>query len=126
MKLRFFDVIAIIFSLAVFLAFTAYGRAQRGEEGYVIIEDSQSRYVYPLSEDRSVTLHGPVGQTIIRIENGEAFFLDSDCDDKLCVQMGHIHRAGDWSACLPNQVFVYTGGKGEGKGDDKEVDAGVY
>ncbi|MDC7240205.1 MAG: NusG domain II-containing protein [Spirochaetales bacterium] len=122
MKLRFFDILALIFSLAVFLGFTAFGRSLNQDDGYVIIEDSQSQYLYPLSIDQMVTLHGPVGDSVVEIKDGEAHFHSSDCADGLCVQMAPIRRGGDWAACLPNQVFIYIGGFD----DDKEVDAGVY
>ncbi len=122
MKLRFFDIVALVFSLAVFLGFTAYGRSLSQDDGYVIIEDSTSQYIYPLSDHRKVTLKGPVGDTVVEIDNGEAHFHSSDCADGLCVQMAPIRRGGDWAACLPNQVFIYIGGFE----DDKEVDAGVY
>jgi hypothetical protein len=121
-KLRLFDILAIVFSLAVFLAFTLYGNRMSQEEGYVIIEDEAGQSIYPLEEDRVIDLEGPVGETVIVIEDGHARFESSDCDDNLCVQMGEIHRAGEWAACLPNKIFMYTGGKGE----DQEVDAGVY
>jgi len=121
-KLRLFDVVALIFSLAVFLTFTLYGRSITRDEGYIIVEDQQGQSIYPLSEDREIHLHGPVGESVIAVENGKARFKSSDCDDKLCVQMGEIHQAGEWSACLPNKIFLYTGGNQS----DVEVDAGVY
>ncbi|MDA3955962.1 NusG domain II-containing protein [Oceanispirochaeta sp.] len=122
MKLRFFDILALVFSLAVFLLFTLYGRSISQEEGYIIIEDVQGKSIYPLTEDRELHLKGPVGKTILSIQDGQARFVFSDCRDQLCVQMGEIHRGGEWAACLPNKIFMFTGGKGE----DQEVDAGVY
>ncbi|MDC7233229.1 MAG: NusG domain II-containing protein [Spirochaetales bacterium] len=122
MKLRIFDVIALIFSLGVFLLFTIYGRSVNQDEGYVIIETEDDQLIYPLSEDRDIRVEGPVGESLIRIDHGTARFESSDCDDDLCVHMGEIHGAGEWAACLPNRVFLYTGGNE----DDREVDAGVY
>ncbi len=122
MKIRPYDVLAIILSLAVFLGFTAYGMKFREETGYLLIEDSESQYLYPLSEDRVITLTGPVGESVVEIHNGQARFTHSDCPDDLCVQMAPISEAGDWAACLPNQIFITTSG-GE---NSKEVDAGVY
>jgi len=117
-----FDVVALIFSLAVFLSFTLYGRSMTGDEGYIIIDDVNGHSIYPLSENREILLHGPVGESLIVIENGKARFKHSDCKDQLCVQMGEISRAGEWAACLPNKIFLYTGGKKA----DVGVDAGVY
>lgn len=106
----------------MFLSFTLYGRSVSGDEGYIVIDDQEGQSIYPLSEDREIHLHGPVGDSVIAIENGKARFISSDCDDKLCVQMGPVYRAGEWSACLPNKIFLYTGGKQA----DEKVDAGVY
>ena len=122
MKLRFFDIVALIFSLAVFLLFTAYGRSLNKDEGYVIIESSGDQLIYPLSQERSIILEGPIGESVILIEHGTARFSSSECDDDLCVQMGEIHGSGEWAACLPNRIFLYTGGNEE----DQGVDSGVY
>lgn len=122
MKLRFFDIVALIFSLSIFLLFTAYGRSLSKDEGYVIIETSGEKHIYPLSEDRSITIEGPAGESVIHIEHGAARFASSDCDDDLCVQMGKIQNSGEWAACLPNKIFLYTGGNE----DDEGVDSGVY
>lgn len=122
MKLRFFDIVALIFSLAVFLLFTAYGRSISKDEGYIIIETAEDRLIYPLSEDRRITVQGPVGESVVQIDHGAARFESSDCDDDLCVLMGTIHSSGEWAACLPNRIFLYTGGNE----DDEGVDSGVY
>jgi len=122
MKFRFFDIAALIFSLAVFLLFTVYGRSISKEEGYIIIETQEDQLIYPLSQDRSITLEGPVGESVILIDHGKARFESSDCDDDLCVQMGEIHSSGEWAACLPNRIFLYTGGNE----DEEGVDSGVY
>jgi len=122
MRIRLFDAVAIILSLTVFLLFSWYGVKRDGDTGYLVVEDNTGEYLYPLSEDRDILLEGPVGESLIRIENGRAGFAHSDCEDSLCVQMGTIGSAGEWAACLPNQIFIHTSGMPE----EQEVDAGVY
>ena len=122
MKILRYDLMAIVLSLSIFLLFTWFGLNRSGEAGSLFVEDSKGEYLYPLSEDRTIVFEGPVGESVIEIKDGEAHFLRSDCDDELCVQMGFISEPGEWAACLPNRVFIYT----DGEIENGEVDAGVY
>ena len=122
MKILRYDLLAILLSLSVFLLFTRFGLQRQGETGFLLIEDAQGESLYPLSEDRELVLWGPVGQSVVRIEEGKARFVSSDCPDDLCVHMGEIYRVGEWAACLPNRIFISTQG-GEAQ---REVDALVY
>ena len=75
---------------------------------------------------KEIPLNAPDGQTIevnntkIIVKNGEIYFAESDCKDKICVKTGHLTEAGDASACVPNRVSVYI------KGGDSEFDAVAY
>jgi len=71
-----------------------------------------------LEEERTVSLEGPVGETVVRIENGRAWVVHSDCPHKICMKMGRIDSAGETVWCIPNGVGIRI----EGRGDD-EVDA---
>jgi hypothetical protein len=106
MKIRVFDVLAIVFSSAVVAVSSLY--AYTGKDGVrqVRIEASGEEYIFPIDSDRTVEIEGPRGTTTVRIEGGRASVLDSPCPDKLCVLMGPIAEPGQWVACLPNRVFV--------------------
>lgn len=45
-------------------------------------------------------------------------FVSSDCPDKVCVHAGHMHRAGDTAACLPNGVLLKLAGAAADSGPD--------
>jgi hypothetical protein len=62
--------------------------------------------VYPLGADRTVTVSGPLGDTVVEIRGGQARVLSSPCAEKICVRSGAIARPGQWIACLPNRVFL--------------------
>ncbi len=100
------DWVVVAAAIAVSVAFTsaAADRAQQG--GFVEITAADETLLYPLSEDRQVTVDGPLGETHIEIRNGRAYVHDSPCRDKICITTGWLESAGDWSACLPNRVFV--------------------
>ena len=120
-KLKPFDWAAFILSLLLFLGFTVFGW-NRGEDiQYLLVEDQNGSALYPLSENRIITVEGPIGESVIEISNGEARFTHSDCPDELCVQSGPISEPGEWAACLPNEVIISTRG-----GESGEVDANVF
>ena len=120
-NLKIFDWVAFFLSLFLFLGFTFFGW-NRGEDTlYLLVEDQNGSALYPLSEDKTITVEGPVGESVIQISEGEARFIHSDCADELCVQSGAISGPGEWAACLPNEVIISTRG-----GDIREVDAHVF
>lgn len=77
----------------------------------VRVEAEGKEWIYPLDEDRTLDLHGPAGETIVRIEEDSVRVVKSDCKEQICVQTGSINRAGSWIACMPNRVFVSIRGK---------------
>ena len=110
MKLKAFDYIAISVSLLVVGGFSVCAYAGRATTGDVVIEASGVEWIYPLNVDRTESVKGPIGETIVVITGGKAFVSDSPCPDKLCVHMPAISQPGGWIACLPNRVFVRVRG----------------
>ena len=104
--MRFFDYCAFTVTvLAVILTSLAvYG----GPEGnsMVVIEAGGSTYVYSLAGSRLLEFEGPLGVTVVRIAQNSARVEESPCPDKLCIRMGVLTRNSEWSACLPNRVFL--------------------
>lgn len=64
---------------------------------------------YPLNRDRTLTVHGPLGDTIVRIEGGRARVVSSPCPYKRCVHMGSKGSEGGVIACVPNKVVISVG-----------------
>ena len=115
------DALAFLFSAAVLIgvSLTVYGR--NAEPRMVQITGRDAVLLYPLSQDRIVEVEGPLGKTLVRIKDATVKVIDSPCPDKLCIHMGEIQRAGNWIACLPNQVFVRIMGK-----EEESLDAQSY
>ena len=90
---------------AGFLLYTGENRAQR-----LVIETPSGKWIYPLTETRTVVIPGAIGATPIRIENNTAFISDSPCPNKTCVNTSALKKAGDWNACMPNKVFLHIEG----------------
>ena len=118
MKLRFVDYIAIALSLLVVGGFSLYAYTGRSTGGDVVVEASGQQWIYPLGVNRTESVKGPLGDTIVVIKDGKAFVEDSPCPDKLCVHMPAISKPGQWIACLPNRVFVRVRGSSAEQVDD--------
>jgi hypothetical protein len=100
------DIIAFLATvgLIVFLSLQIYG--DKEEEGFLYVHNGRQEWVYPLDEDQEIAIPGMIGDTIVKIEGGKARVLDSPCPDKICVHAFPLEHSGDWTACLPNQVFL--------------------
>jgi hypothetical protein len=88
----------------------------------VTVTSAEGEAVYALSEDQEIRVAGPLGETVIRIEDGMVRVIESPCRDKLCVLAGELSEPGDWTACLPNGVMVRVSGSSV----DGEVDETSY
>lgn len=84
----------------------------------VITADNQIFQEISLADAPEQTFE--VNHTKITVKDGEIFFSESDCKDKVCLKTGKLGNAGDSSACIPNKVSIYI------KGGTDEVDAVAY
>ncbi|MEL3906539.1 MAG: NusG domain II-containing protein [Treponema sp.] len=111
-RLRLFDylIFASIITVALWAGFFLY--AKDGTAKRLVIEAPGGKWIYPVSDTRTVTIPGLLGNTVIRIENGIVFITDSPCPNKTCMSAAVLKNAGDWNACLPNQVFLHLEGSG--------------
>jgi hypothetical protein len=103
---RFLDAVtlAVLSALVAVFASAVWGHGNRGAS--VQIVSAKATEVYPLDVDRTIPVDGPLGTTVVVIENGAARVVDSPCRDKTCMHMGRIDAAGGRIACIPNRVFV--------------------
>lgn len=91
----------LLVALAAFLAV----RLKAKPGGSVIIRvNGEITEEISLSEEGTYSLNG--GTNILRIQEKEAWLLEADCPDKLCVRQGKIRRAGEVITCLPNRLTV--------------------
>ncbi len=72
----------------------------------LIVYSLEGEWIYPLNSDTEFGVEGPLGVSHIKIQNGEALFESSPCDNQLCVLSHPISSNAHFSACLPNQVFI--------------------
>jgi hypothetical protein len=108
-----------VFVLAL-LAVAGFAAAVYGQDlspAMVRIECEGRSWVYPIDEDRQVSVEGPRGDTVVQIKDSLVRVKESPCPHKLCVSQGWQKHPGAWVACLPNRVIVSIEGEG-----DREID----
>lgn len=67
---------------------------------------------YALNEDRTVSIDGALGVTVIRIESGRARVVSDPGPRQYCVKQGWLTRPGEMALCAPNHVsLTLTGGQ---------------
>ena len=60
-----------------------------------------------------IKVHGPLGETIVEINDGTVRVLSSPCPMKICMKMGTRSHAGEIIVCVPNQVIIIIEGHGK-------------
>lgn len=115
------DVVALIVSILTVAAVSVFAFGDRSDPDAVSIETDDARFLYPLDQDRVVTVGGPIGDTLVEIRGNRARVIESPCRDKICILTGHLDATGAWTACLPNRVFVRIEGGIVGDGIDAQT-----
>jgi hypothetical protein len=105
------DIVVVLLALALtgFSAFVVYVKPRNTVR--VVINGSGREWVFPLDADETVTVPGPLGNTIVRIQDNQTWVESSPCTNQFCVAAGLVHQQGDWVACLPNNVFLMVEGQ---------------
>jgi hypothetical protein len=90
-------------------------------KGRVVLIEVEGRpvYVLPVDKDRTVSVEGPLGKTVVEIRNHKVRVTESPCHNKLCIKQGWIESGS--IICLPNRVVVIIGNHEDES--DKIVDA---
>ena len=108
--------------LAVFLGVAAGAvvmlRAKSLGAPVLVVNTPDGEYVYPLDKNRVLHMKGLLGESVVVIQDKSAFFKESPCPNKVCVQSGAVRHNNDWAACLPNQVIIHVEADGEKDGLD--------
>ena len=64
-----------------------------------------------LDQERTLDIHGPLGDSHIVIHQGQVRFERSPCSNQYCVHQGWLARAGQVAVCLPNRVSLELAGE---------------
>lgn len=82
-------------------------------ERVVVERGGKVVFTAPLATEHSVSLPGPLGETLVTIHDGRVCIDDSPCPLKVCMGMGEVSRTGELLACVPNDLLVRIEGAEE-------------
>ena len=66
----------------------------------------QPAVVYPIKDQRQITVAGDLGDSVVEIRDGRVRMISSPCNGKICILSGWHQHSGDNIVCLPNKVGV--------------------
>lgn len=95
--------IAVTLLAAVF--FTFWHSDGHGAEAVVLV-NGQRWARLNLFQNQELHVPGPLGNSHIRVFDGQVRFIDSPCPNKLCVHTGWLSQGGENATCLPNRVSI--------------------
>jgi hypothetical protein len=72
---------------------------------------TEQQWIYPLDGEATLHVPGPLGDTVVVVEEGGVRVISSPCPEKICIKTGKISKPGQWIACLPNRVFISIQGR---------------
>ncbi len=121
--LKFGDLLIFLLALAILilsygLINSGFGRSVSNKNLILKISASGGEWIYPLDKKMEIGVDGPLGTTIVNIDNGKAWISESPCKNKICIAAGVITTYNSWVACLPNKVLISI----SGSNIDNEVD----
>lgn len=102
----------IIYFLIPFLLFSIFYFSLDTNNKTLLVIDKNGEKEYSLFQKRVLVCEGKIGIVKIEIDNGRARVIESNCKDKLCIKKGWISNIGEYSICLPNEVFIIIKGRG--------------
>ncbi len=101
------DLVVLAFAalLLPWLYLTYWGGGGAGDR-VQIVDARGEAIVASLRETRTLTIAGPLGESVIEIRDGAARFIASPCRGKHCIHAGWQRDGGDVTACLPNRITL--------------------
>jgi len=101
------DVVVLAFALALVSgAFVNFWHNDgHGAEAVVLVEGKRWARLN-LFQNQELHVPGILGDSVIRVRDGQVRFFDSPCPNKLCVHTGWLSQGGENATCLPNRVSL--------------------
>ena len=106
----------VLIGCLILLSFASYPLVRHMTKGGDTVQIEVNSIVYtavPLHTNQSLSVPGPLGNTIVVVQDGEVFVIESPCRAKICIRTGHISHNGQLIVCAPNKVVVRVTGDEE-------------
>lgn len=82
----------------------------------IIVDGQLIKTVELWKNNETLTIDAGNG-VIIKAENNEIFFFESDCSGKNCIGSGRLSSPGDTAVCIPNKTIIKLTGNKNGLPD---------
>lgn len=97
-------IVLIVLVIAIILSIVfAFSGSSNMAEIYV---DGDLKYQFFLDNNEEINLEDFGINVIVKVDNGTAYILSSDCKNQDCVFSTPIQKNGGMIACLPNKVVI--------------------
>ena len=120
--LKPWDIPVIILTAVLTLLAAGAVYSGRTASSRVIIRGPDNSWIFPLNTELELSVGGPLGESRVLLHSGQAGIISSPCAGQSCVAAGGLYRNGQWTACLPNRVFIVI----EGMEDSDAPDAHAW
>lgn len=93
--------------VAFFIAWLCVALWKQGVGGTLVVR-SKGAVVSELSllRNRTLAIDGPLGATVVEVQNQRARIARDPSPKQYCVRQGWLQHAGEIALCLPNQVSI--------------------
>lgn len=101
------DIIVLLCSIGLVASLYAnfWGTHRHGDSADIYVGGQRILHA-SLLVNRTYTIQGKLGPSLIEVKNGRIHFSQSPCTSKQCIHSGWLDQGGDFAACLPNQVSI--------------------
>ena len=96
----------LIFAAVIAVCLAVWLLPRGGGQTALVYQDGTLFYTLDLRQNRTLTVTGPAGKTIITVADGEVFVSHADCPDQVCVQHGPLQKNCGPIICLPNRLTI--------------------
>lgn len=62
----------------------------------------------PVGKNDEYTYYGKSGKLILKASDNKFSVKTSECKHQICSKMGGIKKAGDYIACIPNEIQIFS------------------
>jgi hypothetical protein len=106
----------VVLLLGLLLVAMLFAARLQNPPGQVLVVRAKGQVVaeLPLQAQRTLSITGTLGNSLIEIAAGRARVIGDPGPRQICVKQGWINRAGDALLCLANQVTLEIPGQSAG------------
>lgn len=62
----------------------------------------------PLNSNEEYTYFGKSGKLVLKSNDNTFSVKSSECKHQICSRMGKVEKAGDYIACIPNEIQIFS------------------